>query len=437
MTLGSIARADAATGSRARRLAWEQADHILCVRLDNLGDVLMTTPAMRALKQARASRRLTLLGSGAGVRAAAFVPEIDATIRYEAPWVKNGRACASELDRTAIEVIAAHRFDAAVIFTAYSQSPIAAALLCLMAGIPLRLAHCRENPYLLLSDWVPETEPAQQVRHETQRQLDLVSAVAPAPRDLRLSFSIPAHERASLARKLAEAGIDPSGEYIVVHPGASAPSRRYPAERYAQAVRELASCQPRPIVVTGGADEAPICAQVAAVHGVDPGVRAFDGVRRRAAMLDGMHRRVPTTSCTRVLDLAGCLTLGELGALIEGAGVLVSNNTGPVHIAAALGTPVVDLYALTNPQHRPWRVASRVLNRDVPCRNCYKSVCPNATQACLSGVPASEVVEATLELLDLRERAAVRIERAPFAGRRSIARKAADPGEARPWSRGI
>ncbi|EAY72076.1 ADP-heptose [Burkholderia dolosa AU0158] len=77
----------------------------------------------------------------------------------------------------------------------------------------------------------------------------------------------------------------------------------------------------------------------------------------------------------RAVPLAGALPLGELGALIETADLLLSNNSGPVHLAAALGTPVVDLYALTNPQHTPWRVPHRALNVDVPCRNCYRSVC--------------------------------------------------------------
>jgi ADP-heptose:LPS heptosyltransferase len=77
--------------------------------------------------------------------------------------------------------------------------------------------------------------------------------------------------------------------------------------------------------------------------------------------------------------------------------LLVSSNTGAVHIAAAVGTPVVDLYALTNPQHTPWLVPHRVLSRDVPCRNCYKSVCPRGTMACLD-IAVEEVVAAACEL---------------------------------------
>jgi hypothetical protein len=96
--------------------------------------------------------------------------------------------------------------------------------------------------------------------------------------------------------------------------------------------------------------------------------------------------------------MSGALSLGELAALIERASVLVSNNSGPVHLASALATPVVDLYALTNPQHTPWQTPHRVLFRDVECRWCYRSVCPQHHHACLLGVTPGEVVNAALEL---------------------------------------
>jgi ADP-heptose:LPS heptosyltransferase len=82
------------------------------------------------------------------------------------------------------------------------------------------------------------------------------------------------------------------------------------------------------------------------------------------------------------------------------ATVAVTNNTGPAHIAAAVGTPVVDLYALTHPQHTPWHVRSRVLFHDVPCRFCYRGTCRQGHHACLDGVAPGRVAEAVRELLD-------------------------------------
>jgi ADP-heptose:LPS heptosyltransferase len=102
-------------------------------------------------------------------------------------------------------------------------------------------------------------------------------------------------------------------------------------------------------------------------------------------------------------SLAGALDLGKLGAAISLAPVMVVNNTGPAHMAAAIGTPLVVPYALTNPQHTPWQANSRVLYHDVPCRICYKSACPQGHHDCLEKVAPEDVVDAVLELLGFTE----------------------------------
>ena len=113
------------------------------------------------------------------------------------------------------------------------------------------------------------------------------------------------------------------------------------------------------------------------------------------ALVDELRARMTAPA----VSLVGQLSLAELAAVIARAPLLVTNNTGPAHIAAAVGTPVVDLYALTNPQHTPWAVPNRVLSHDVPCRYCYKSICPLGHHACLRLVPPSAVVAAAKELL--------------------------------------
>jgi hypothetical protein len=88
------------------------------------------------------------------------VPEVDEVLVYDSPWMKATAPRAdSRLDLEMIERLRAAAFDAAAIFTVYSQNSLPAASLCYLAGVPLRLAHCRENPYRLLTDWVRETEP--------------------------------------------------------------------------------------------------------------------------------------------------------------------------------------------------------------------------------------------------------------------------------------
>src|SRR5205085_3004101 len=124
-----------------------------------------------------------------------------------------------------------------------------------LADIPLRLAHCRENPYHLLTEWVRETEPHERVRHEVQRQIDLVAAVGAKPNGLRLSFAVTDEDSWGALVKLADTGVDIERPWLAIHPGASAPSRRYPAERFARIARELADRLQCPIVLTGDASE--------------------------------------------------------------------------------------------------------------------------------------------------------------------------------------
>lgn len=341
---------------------WAQAQRILCVRLDALGDVLMTGPALRAVRE---RAEVTLLTSRSGAAAAALLPEVSSTLVYNAPWMKHDDARAGADDHAMIGLLRACAFDAAIIFTVYSQSPLPAALLCHLAGIPLRVAHCRENPYALLTDWIPETEPQSQVRHEALRQIDLVGAVGFACRDPRMRVTIPVAAARQAARFVAHGR---RGPVVIVHPGATAASRRYPEEQFAAAVRMIIDHDACHVVFTGSASEAALIARI----------QAQVGRPTRSVIPD---------------DLAA------FAALIEAADLLISNNTAPVHLAAAVGTPVVDLYALTNPQHTPWQVPHRVLSKDVPCKYCYRSVCPEGHHLCLRGIDPAEVVLAARTLL--------------------------------------
>jgi lipopolysaccharide heptosyltransferase II len=352
------------------REPWTQARNLLCVRLDTIGDVLMTGPALRALRRSGDERRVTLLTSLAGGEVARLMPEVDETLVYEAPWMKASRPRPdARLDLEMVGRLRERRFDAAAIFTVHSQSPLPAALLCLLAEVPLRLAHCRENPYRLLTDWVPEREPGELLRHEVRRQLDLVAEVGARSEDVRLRIEVPAEAEERVEALLDDARVDRGAEWLVAHPGSTAPSRRYPPEYFARACRSLAR---------------------------DHGVRVvFSGDTSERALVEEVRARMDAPSVT----VAGRLDLAGLAALLAAAPVLVAGNTGPVHLAAAVGTPVVDLYALTNPQHTPWGVPSVVLFNDVPCRWCYKSVCPEGHHLCMRGVEPAAVARAALELL--------------------------------------
>jgi lipopolysaccharide heptosyltransferase II len=355
------------------RNEWSQAKNILCIRLDYMGDVLMCTPAMRAIRESAPGRSITLLTSDSGAAVSRFIPEIDDVITYAPPWMKSSPVRDANYQFEMVKTLQQRAFDAAVIFTTYTQSPLPAAFLCLLAGIPLRLAHCRENPYQLLTYWVadPDSDPEKGVRHEVQRQLDLVESIGCQTDNERLSFTVRGEDLAWMQKRLHDLGIGPHRPWALLHPGATASSRRYPAEHWTRVIALLNAELGMDVLLTGDASE--------------------------VALINTIIRTCGVTA-PAVQSLAGQLDLGQLGAAIALAPVMVSNNTGPAHIAAAVGTPIADLYALTNPQHTPWQVESRVLFHDVPCRFCYKSICPEGHNDCLKKVAPEDVVDAVKSL---------------------------------------
>jgi ADP-heptose:LPS heptosyltransferase len=296
----------------------------------------MTTPALRALKTTFLGAKLTLLTSAAGSAIAEYIPEVDNCLQFDAPWAKNDAAQGNGATAAMEDTLRRDSYDAAIIFTTFSQSALPAAMLCYLAGIPEVLGYCRENPYRLINQWVPDEEPFTLVRHEVERQLDLVAAVgAQRPDDAHLSLRVPDTSLQTVRHKLTQAGLNLTKPWLLLHAGASEQKRRYSLEDYVTAARQL-HVEGWQIVLTGSEAEKPMLAPLARA----PGVQA--------------------------LDLSGWLPIDELCAAISLSNMLISNNTGTVHIAAALGTPAVVLYAQTNPQHTPWQVPHCVLYFPVP-----------------------------------------------------------------------
>ncbi|GAB4054326.1 glycosyltransferase family 9 protein [Spirosoma litoris] len=353
---------------------WRDGLRILCVRLDNLGDVVMTSPAFRALKTTWPNCQLTVLTSSAGAAIAEYISEVDNIIRFDVPWVSSDTNARNTLLPLATQ-LKAFAFDAAIIFTVQSQSPLPTAMLCYLADIPRVLGYCRENPYQLMTDWVPDQEVLMATRHEVERQLDLVKAIGCQTVDQQLSLTIPSADRQYVRNLLAANGCDQDRPWLVLHPGVSETKRQYPADDFAQALirlRQELGCQ---LVLTGGANEERLAARI------QEQIRLYSDEEP-------------------VINLAGQLTIGQLISLLAEAPLLIANNTGPVHMAAAVGTPVVVLYAKTNPQHTPWQIPSRVLYFDVPVglrsRNVLLQQFP---EAILSTASPEAIVQAVNELI--------------------------------------
>jgi lipopolysaccharide heptosyltransferase II len=309
--------------------SWESVKNILVVRLDNMGDLLMSSPAINALKKTFACR-ITLLTSSMAEPMAKHIASVDKVIVFDVPWVKTERVNDANAFFETTRKIKENGFDAAVIFSVFSQNPLPAALLITLAGIPRRLAYCRENPYGLLTDWIPDPEPFDLVRHQVKRDLDLVHYIGASGSD-DIAIDLPLYAELTLVEKMTSAGVDVNRPWILFHPGVSEKKREFPIDQWMECARKIIdrfNCQ---IIISGSQNERQLAKKIQSVFSAN------------------------------IFPMTGELTLEEYIMLIKIAPLIVSVNTATVHIAAATKTKTIVLYASTNPQHTPWKTPGKVL----------------------------------------------------------------------------
>jgi lipopolysaccharide heptosyltransferase II len=295
-----------------------------------MGDLIMSGPAIRALKETF-SARITVLTSSMAAGIAKNMPEIDDIIVFDLPWVKTQEIADTSAINQIVEELKLRKFDAAVIFTVYSQNPLPTAILAYLAGIPKRLAYCRENPYQLLTDWVPDKEPYSFIKHQVKRDLDLVATINATTTNRHLLLNKNESLWSSVEEKLTRIGVDINKPWLILHAGVSETKREYPINKWIEASKRLIEEFDYQLIFTGSAKEKPLT--------------------------DHLQNSIPSGS----FSAGGLFSLDEFILLINKSPLIISVNTGTTHIAAAVGTPVIVLYALTNPQHTPWGSPCKVL----------------------------------------------------------------------------
>jgi ADP-heptose:LPS heptosyltransferase len=243
----------------------------------------------------------------------------------------------------------------AAVLVSSHQIPLPLALLLRWAGVAHIAAVSHDHAGSLLDVRVPGDPDV----HEVERDLLVTRALGMPPLDddrLRVDLG---------GGPDLHAPVRGARPYVVVHPGASAPARTLAPGQWADVVARLAASG-RGVVVTGSREESGLTGHVS---GDQPGV----------------------------VDLGGRLTLRQLGNAVASATATVTGNTGPMHLAAAVGTPVVAAFPPTVPveRWRPWRVPHLVLGRqEVPCAGCRCRRCPLDDQVCVSAVTGEGVVAA-------------------------------------------
>jgi ADP-heptose:LPS heptosyltransferase len=329
---------------------------VLCVRLDNAGDVLLAGPALRAV--AAGCDEAVLLAGPNGHDAAGLLPGVADVLVWRCPWIDSAP---QPVDSDDVERLVARvrslQVEAALVFTSFHQSALPTALLLRLADVPWIGAISDDYPGALLDlrhridDDIPEAD----------RALSLAGAAG---------FALPGGDDGALAvrRPLPDVtALVGSEPYVVLHPGTSVPARAWGAHRCIEATRLLVDSGWR-VAVTGSGAERGLTASVAA-----PGA----------------------------LDLGGRTSLPQAAAVLDRASVVIVGNTGPAHLAAAVGTPVVSLFAPTVPAVRwaPYKVPHILLgDQGAPCRDTRATTCPAPGHPCLSSVSAEDVLRAVEKL---------------------------------------
>ncbi len=346
---------------------------ILVVKLDHLGDVITATPALRTLRDAHPEAHIDLLVAPAVAPLFEEGPLVNRVVPYESPRYRRGPA----LQETASS-LRGERYDTIVELRGDWRT----------LWLPFRVGAVRrlDRGSVRVRDWLarrfaPRLRRSGAPLHEVESNFEVVRPLLPAnapatPPAAEVHISFPAHE--SLEWRLAEADIDPRRPIVTIHPGAFWRPRAWLPDRFAAIADWVAEHYDAQVVLIGSAVE----------RDVEAAVRGRVGK-------------------ARALSMFGTLRLPELAALLQRSSLLIGNDSGVAHLAAACGTPTVALFGPQDPRRfRPWSDRAIALHHPVPCFPCAQVRCVHPELPCVNLIEISEVQAAVRRLLGPASRTA-------------------------------
>jgi heptosyltransferase-2 len=336
---------------------------ILVIRLDRLGDVILSLPVAQALRQRFPHAFIAMMVAPACRDVVEGHPALNEAICYDKALEHGGWRSTIRFARG----LRRYRFDTALVLHPSNRSH----WIPWLAGIPVRIGYRRKSGWLLTHSSPHRKQEGS--KHEAVYSLELLApfGIEPtAPRPI-----VPLHPDAvsRVDRLLSEASAGPAGRLVAIHPSASCVSKRWMPERFAQVADRLSREQALRVCLVAGAADA------------------------------GWAQRVADAMQERPLNFAGALSVGELAALLARCALLISNDSGPVHVAAAVGTPVIDIFGRNQRGLSPLRWGPLgeghvILHKDVGCVTCLAHRC-DIGFLCLTSLTVDEVYQAAVSVL--------------------------------------
>jgi heptosyltransferase-2 len=336
---------------------------ILIARTDRIGDVLLSTPVIKALRDRYPQAYIAMMVSPYARDIVEGNPYLDKVIIYDKDGAHKSWFNSFKFSRG----LKKKKFDLALILHPANRVH----LVSFLAGIPRRIGYDRKLGFLL-TDRIKHTKQLGE-KHELEYNLDLLRYLNIEPQEKNLYMPVKPESEKWVRELFKQEGIQEADKLLAIHPAASCPSKIWPAERFAQAADKLAQKYGFKILIIAGPKDL------------------------KTAEVLVKHLR------SGVINLAGKTSVSQLASFLKRCALFISNDSGPVHIASAVGTPVISIFGRNQAGLSPRRwgpvgLKDRVLHKETGCIECLAHNCQKQF-ACLKAISVEDVLAAADAIL--------------------------------------
>ena len=353
-----------------------QFNRILIVRTDRIGDVLLSTPVIKAVRGNYPDAYIAMMVRPYARDIVDGNPYLDEVLIYDKDEIHKSWFSSLKFSLN----LKKKRFDLAIVLHPTNRAHI----ITFLAGIPQRIGYNKKFGFLLTQRLLDEKRFGE--KHESEYALDMIRTLGIQVKDKSVFMPIKKESEEYIERLLQDSGVTGQDRLIAVHPGASCPSKRWPPERFAQVADKLI----QDYLPTG---------QASLPVGKEGKLKV---VIISSPEQVNIGKRVIGVMSNRPVDLCGKTTVSQLASLLKRCVLFISNDSGPVHIASSVGTPVVALFGRNEAGLSPIRWGPLgendvVLHKEVGCIECLAHNCQK-NFACLKAITVDEVYQAGLTI---------------------------------------